>query len=180
MAPIKVLAKIITDTFIIGTKLENGVSVPVYIAPERVAIENQEYNLLPSSGVSVVVIHEGRQVYSLAKNYNYNEAEEKLIENISQDSLSRFAIELTSKDISAIELQDELLMYLQSYKSETIQREYGVSLARINSSWTSLGSLEGASRLNRFRLSLAMYHGKSIASEVDYIKQINLITKNEL
>ena len=108
------------------------------------------------------ISHENKDTYSFSRKYNYDDVTSKFSETLSQCFLSTFAIELYSRDNSAIELQDTLSLYLNSYKSEQMQYDYNISLGLINSSWSSLGFLEGASRLNRFRISLSMYHGNYI------------------
>tara|TARA_B100001059_G_C17837301_1_gene589118 strand:+ start:3713 stop:4246 length:534 start_codon:yes stop_codon:yes gene_type:complete len=177
MTPIKILAKIITDTFIVGNDNSGN---PIYVEPLRVVIENQNQFIAPTQGILVYISHDSKTTYGVAKAYKYDEPNDEFLETIDQAFISIFAIELYSRDSSAIELQDTLLLYLNSYKSEQIQYDYNVTIAPINSSWSSLGFLEGASRLNRFRISLSMYHGKQIISNANYFKEINLSTTTNL
>lgn len=170
----QVLAKIITNTLQVGTKIINEVNVPVYIEPSRVVLENQETFIAPVKGLLVLISFAGQQPYVFARNYQNFENNTKLKEILTKAFYSTFAIELLSQDFSAIEYQEKLLLFLNGYKSQELQMQYNVSIQTANSSWASLSFLEGATRNYRFRISINMYHGVSIESEVPAINTINI------
>ena len=170
------LAKIITNTLQVGTELVNEVLTPVYIEPSRVVIENQSNFIVPDAGLFILISFERQQPYNFASEYHNFENNTKLKEVLTKNFYSTFAIELYSKDSSAIEYQEKILLYLNSFKSKQLQEEYNISIQTTNSSWTSLSFLEGASRMYRFRLSVGMYHDISIENEITYIKTINTST----
>lgn len=183
------LAKIIINTLQVGTELVNEVLTPVYIEPSRVVVENQpnlivpdaaienQLNLIvPDAGLFILISFERQQPYNFASEYHNFENNTKLKEVLTKNFYSTFAIELYSKDSSAIEYQEKILLYLNSFKSKQLQEEYNISIQTTNNSWTSLSFLEGASRMYRFRLSVGMYHDISIENEITYIKTINTST----
>jgi len=176
----QILAKIITNTLQVGTELVNEVPTPVYIEPSRVVLENQEAFIAPSKGLLILISFANQQPYAFARNYQNFENNTKLKEVLTKTFYTTFAVELLSKDTSAIEYQEKLLLFLNSYKSKELQEQYNVSIQTANSSWASLSFLEGASRNYRFRIAINMYHGISIESEVPTINTININNSSQL
>lgn len=156
------IAKLLTMIIRVGT---DNMGQPIYINPNRVVLENYPNFIKPSTGLFISIYTTGTDIYGISRKYNTTSG---FKETITENRLTKIAIEFLSKDETALVQKDYLPLYLSSYTSTNYQMENGFTIEPIQPSFFNLGRLEGADRVHRFRFEYKIFHGLSITSDIPY------------
>jgi hypothetical protein len=166
MAPISILRNILLAVFQTGVDVNN---LPVYIAPARLQIENQQNIIAPLKDLMIVLREKSPSMQIATDKQLTDIVGGGLTETISTSYRSIITIELISQNTSALELKDNLMPYLNSYVSRDMQNANGINIAEITpTDPTSITEVEGSDRIYRFLFDVALFYAKVITFNVPY------------
>lgn len=149
--PIKIIASIIKEVM----ALEDG----------QIFIYNQNFKLPSVSGLFIVIQQTSSQ--NFASNNNFVPTEAGADENMAILTREEYAINILSKDESARQRKEEIILALNSNYSQNQQGLYQFQIGRISNGFTNVSELEGANVINRFVINIALkaHYSKSIATD---------------
>ncbi len=133
------------------------------IAPTRVSCYGQNFVAPKDGGLYAVVSMRTPFILGSKQSFDYDTNEE--IKEVSM--FIDLDIEVTSKDRSAVERKEEIIMALTSFYSISQQEEKGFKLFR-NSSIIDLTFVDGSSSLYRFKIPVTATYNKTKRTPVSY------------
>ena len=165
MTPIEALWNILKSTIQVGVDINNA---PIYIDSNRVQIENQ-YNFINTDpGLFVVLMQTSPSQQAGIQKKIIDIPLGGLQEQIIVLYRSMIAIELFSKDFSAVQQKDLMEVYLNSYISTNLQAQYNIFIAEMSQTPISLSQIEGSDRINRFRFDVSVNSSVAITNDIPY------------
>lgn len=133
------------------------------IDPERVVCYGQNFVSPKDGGLYVVISMRTPYILGSKTSFDYDTNEE--IKEVSM--FVDLDVEITSKDRSAVERKEEIIMALTSFYSIKQQEEKGFKLFR-NSSIIDLTFVDGSASLYRFKAPITATYNKTKRTEVQY------------
>lgn len=121
------------------------------------------------SGIYVVVSTGTQKTIGVSSIYNPSTQQETQSISVAQELF----IDITSKDRTALQRKEEVLMALGSVYSEQSQETNGVKITR-GSNPLDLSFIEAASALHRYRISCFIFYVKTKTVAVSYFDQFPL------
>ena len=145
------------------TELCNIIKNEMELAEGRIVIFSGSYNA-PYDSEIFVIISQGNSKIIASK----NEFDESTNEEVKTVTLyTNFTVEITSKNESAIERKEEIIMALTSQQALEIQEKESFKVFRIGDI-LDLTFIEGASNLYRYQIPVAISHLKQKRTNVNY------------
>lgn len=137
------------------------------LSPERVVIYGQNYEPPEDEEIYVVIKTMNGKPLGNTNKFNQDTGnEEKAV-----SSFNSFEIEITSKNRSAYERKEEILMALTSFYSEQQQELYEFRIFRTNQI-NDLTFIEGGSSLYRFSIPVRCTDIKKKVTQVEYFDKL--------
>lgn len=147
-----------------GMALENG----------QVMLYNQKKNIPPTTNLWVTVEYLGGKPFSSVRKFDEL--------GISQQSVTIgavFTIDIQSRDDSALERKEDVIMALGSQYAQSMQEKYGFKIGRLPSDLQNISGAEGAALPFHFTMSIQVQYKIDKQVPVDYYDQFtdSLITE---
>lgn len=134
---------------------------------EQCVVYNQNWRLPLGRGLYVVVSSLGPQ-----KNYGATidavPTADALVETVSINSREVIAVDLRSRDQSAIDRKEEALAWFSSSDAQAFCEQWGIKLAQIPLTFVDASRVEGAARINRQHLALPLLRTRSTSRSIPY------------
>lgn len=145
------------------------------ISATRVVVYNQNWKA-PTDDALFIVVKTVREKI-IGSNNNFDPDTNEEVKTVS--SFIFLDIEITSKDRSALERKEEVLMSLTSTYSRRQQEDNNTSMYR-DPTIIDLSEIDGSSALHRFRIPVIMTQIKikrTVISPIDKFKETEIIVE---
>ncbi len=84
-----------------------------------------------------------------------------------------FSIDIMSKDLTALDRKEEVILALSSTYAEQIQEKYGFHIGKLPTNFVNLSEIDGAAIPYRFQLSVQVQYAVNKTKSVDYFDQFS-------
>jgi hypothetical protein len=136
------------------------------IEENRVVFYNQNWNPPKDGGLYIILSTRSSKI--LGNNNFYQPTTSEELEEVKQTVLfTSIDIDITSKNRTAMERKEEVLMSLVSSYSQIQQEKYCIRIFRPETI-LDLSFIEGGSALNRFRIPVTITSIKTKTTNIDY------------
>ena len=167
--PVLILADIIENFMSLG----NG----------RIFIDNQNFKMPTDTGLFVVLQQISSNNYSTTNKFiPADEGQEGGQELITYRSQESYNINVMSRDSSARQRKEEVIMALNSDFSKNQQEKYSFKLAKISNSFNNISDVEGEAVLSRYVFNINLIAWYSSIRDTAYYDQFSnqiLIDNND-
>lgn len=142
--------------------LRNIIVNSLNIADDRVALYSQSYRPPIDQDIYIVISTRSTKVVGVSKEFD----SENDLESQSISMYTNLDIDITSKNRTAMERKEEVVMALTSYYSLQKQEEHQIKIFR-NEQIQDLSFVEGGSNLHRYRISCTISSLKTKSTSID-------------
>lgn len=137
---------------------------------KQVLVYNNRADLDTGQGLQVVVAYlSGRPI---ANHNEVTDVQAGMLETQQVQVNELYQIDIMSADTSARRRKEEIVMALASVYAQQLQEKYQMSLARIPSSFVDVSDVEGAARMNRYSMTVAVNALYTKAKAAEYYDNI--------
>jgi hypothetical protein len=150
---------------------------------DQVWLYNQDYIIPPNPQLSVMIQFAGSQPFG--NNNRATPTEAGMAEEMSLQAREEYIINIFSKDDSAQQRKEDVILALNSFFATTWQAIGQFKLPRISNSFVNISDVEGPGMLNRFAINIALLTGYYKKSAIDFYDKFSTegkveITENEI
>ena len=143
------------------------------LAPNRVYLYNQAWNLPPDEGLFVNVGLIGKKPFGISKTYqSVSEEMGGLLQVQSMNVQETYSVLVFSQSSAARIRNYEILYALNGDAAQQAQERYSFKIGYLPSSLVDISEIDGASRLNRYNLTFNILCGYSQSRRVEYYNTI--------
>ena len=136
------IIKVVAD--IIQSEMELG--------NDRVYLYNQKWRIPPDEGLFVVVGFLGAKAFGAKTEYENDPVTQELVEVQSVNQQETYTVDLFSRDSSARQRKQEVILALNSTFAQQMQEQYTFKIANLPSTFNDVSALEATAILNRYQL----------------------------
>lgn len=136
------IIKVVAD--IIQSEMELG--------NDRVYLYNQKWRIPPDEGLFVVVGFLGAKAFGAKTEYENDPVTQELVEVQSVNQQETYTVDLFSRDSSARQRKQEVILALNSTFAQQMQEENTFKIANLPSTFNDVSALEATAILNRYQL----------------------------
>jgi len=138
------------------------------VAPPRVFIYNQKWNIPDDDGLFVNVSFLSDRVFSSNSTIvNDPLSDTGMTEELSTNVQETYQIDVFSRDNSARLRKHEVIFALRSLAAQQACETYSFKIGSIPSSFIDLSQIEASARLNRYALRFNLLRGYSRTKSID-------------
>lgn len=137
------------------------------LTDQQIWIENQDFKIPETVGLFIIIQQTNSNTYSGTNKYKENQVQDKIKENITSLTKEDYLINIMSKDDTARTRKEEVILALNSYKSQDEQGKYTFKISQIGN-MVNLSELEGSGMLTRYGLTISVLARYSLNREVPF------------
>ncbi len=146
------------------------------LKPEVVNIYDEKWKIPPTDELFIVLEYRSGKVIA-NRNIFVSDGEDP-VENQEVNMLEQIVVGIFSRDRSATQRKEEVLMAILSSYAERQQEKYSFKIARVGPI-VDLSAVEGVAMLKRYDIDLSVYAWYSKTISPEYIDSYNLrVTAN--
>jgi hypothetical protein len=143
------------------------------LAPNRVYLYNQAWNIPPDDGLFVNVGLISKKPFGLSKTYqSVTEEMGGLLQVQMMNVQETYSVLIFSQNNTARIRNHEILYALNGDAAEQAQERYSFKIGYLPTSLMDVSEIDGASRLNRYNLTFNILCGYSQSRRVEYYSTI--------
>lgn len=138
------------------------------LKPARCMLYNQRWKLPEDDGIYVTVALLTSKPYGSTKSYETSLDGSALLEIIELRIQETYSINIFSRSQDALNRKEEVVMAFNSTAAQQMCEAHALKLATLPVSFVDTSLLEGAARLNRYTVTMAILRGTSKTNIVQY------------
>jgi len=160
----------------VGKILRDIIKDSMSLTDQQIWLENLDFKISEQKGLFVIIQQTNSNSYSTTNRYKEDVGQTKIQENITSLTREEYLINIMSKDTSARTRKEELILALNSYKSQDEQAKYDFKISQIGN-MVNLSELEGSGMLTRYGLTISVLARYNLTRDVPYYDTFSDETK---